>query len=817
MSSKSQSAMEYLTTYGWVIIIIAIILLALFELGIFNPGVPTVCTAVTGYFCSNPSYNTNTIQFTFSQNSGHYYYGDWIFVASQAANLSSSGIPTGFAGAGGAQNSTPVGSLAPGQTFQVTFSHLAQGDIASNTVRVGTALSGSIWLGYCTTQCSWPPTNFVKVATLISPETGISTSASASGYYLDVVGSPANGGTVSPSYGFYTSGTSVGIRAIANAVAGYSFGNWSCTGAGCSNGGYSGVSSSNTVTLNGNITETANFQSNTLTGGFSLNMIVSPSGAGSVSPGNVASLSSGQKISISALPNSGYTFNSWSGTGSGGYTGSNNPASVTMNTDIVETASFLLPAPTVTAISPNSAANIGSASITSITGTNFASDATANLVMAGQSTIVCSGFTFTNSNTLSSGTCPITGAALGTWNVIVTNPSGQNGMMEGGFTVTLPAPTVAAINPTSATNGGSASITSITGNYFVSGATANLVMAGQSTIVCTGFTFTNSNTLSSGSCPISGAAAGAWNVVVTNPSGQSGILAGGFMVTAAPVYDPTSYSGTLNVIFDSSMATSGLTGNILTTGSVTINPGATLQTNGYIIVSGSTFSNSGTINTGNATNGGAAVTNGGQSAGPGGGGSYGIYIQANQLSAGIINANGGTPPNGYLGGSSGASGSCPSGGNGGSTLAPGGIGGHASDSSSSTSVGATAGSTPSAPTMSTSNIQTWNSGGFGNYINAAGGGSGAISDDAPYTSGNNGGSVPNSYAGSGGGGGTSCSQLWLGGGGGGGGVIMLAYGSGGYVAGTYHETGGNGQDGGANGGNGQSAKYSYGATPPITP
>ena len=35
-SSKSQSAMEYLMTYGWAILIIAIVMIALFQLGMFN-------------------------------------------------------------------------------------------------------------------------------------------------------------------------------------------------------------------------------------------------------------------------------------------------------------------------------------------------------------------------------------------------------------------------------------------------------------------------------------------------------------------------------------------------------------------------------------------------------------------------------------------------------------------------------------------------------------------------------------------------------------------------------------------------------------
>ncbi|MCL5442658.1 MAG: LamG domain-containing protein [Candidatus Marsarchaeota archaeon] len=37
MMIKSQSAMEYLMTYGWAILIIAVVLAALFELGVFNP------------------------------------------------------------------------------------------------------------------------------------------------------------------------------------------------------------------------------------------------------------------------------------------------------------------------------------------------------------------------------------------------------------------------------------------------------------------------------------------------------------------------------------------------------------------------------------------------------------------------------------------------------------------------------------------------------------------------------------------------------------------------------------------------------------
>ena len=41
MNRKSQSAMEYLMTYGWAILVVLIALGALFYLGVFNPKTPS--------------------------------------------------------------------------------------------------------------------------------------------------------------------------------------------------------------------------------------------------------------------------------------------------------------------------------------------------------------------------------------------------------------------------------------------------------------------------------------------------------------------------------------------------------------------------------------------------------------------------------------------------------------------------------------------------------------------------------------------------------------------------------------------------------
>ncbi len=60
---------------------------------------------------------------------------------------------------------------------------------------------------------------------------------------------------------------------------------------------------------------------------------------GSVSPVS-GWYDSGTNVAVNATAFSGYTFGAWAGTGSGSYSGTNNPASVTMNGPMAETAGF---------------------------------------------------------------------------------------------------------------------------------------------------------------------------------------------------------------------------------------------------------------------------------------------------------------------------------------------------------------------------------------------------------------------------------------------------------------------------------------------
>ena len=60
---------------------------------------------------------------------------------------------------------------------------------------------------------------------------------------------------------------------------------------------------------------------------------------GRVSPGS-GWKRSGAAVSISAMPATGYHFTNWTGSGTGSYSGPNNPASITMGGPITETATF---------------------------------------------------------------------------------------------------------------------------------------------------------------------------------------------------------------------------------------------------------------------------------------------------------------------------------------------------------------------------------------------------------------------------------------------------------------------------------------------
>ena len=68
-------------------------------------------------------------------------------------------------------------------------------------------------------------------------------------------------------------------------------------------------------------------------------LTMSHGSGGTVSPAS-GWKASGTTVSISAMPASGYHFNNWTGSGTGSYSGTNNPASITMNGPITENGTF---------------------------------------------------------------------------------------------------------------------------------------------------------------------------------------------------------------------------------------------------------------------------------------------------------------------------------------------------------------------------------------------------------------------------------------------------------------------------------------------
>ena len=127
------------------------------------------------------------------------------------------------------------------------------------------------------------------------------------------------GGSISSSGGTYQEGDTVTITATPN--TGYTFNNWT--------GGVESSSNEITLTVNTDITVTANFNANQYT----LNVNSGTGGSVSSSGGTY---NYGDTVTITATPNTGYTFNNWTG----GSSSSNSEITVTINSDLSLSAGF---------------------------------------------------------------------------------------------------------------------------------------------------------------------------------------------------------------------------------------------------------------------------------------------------------------------------------------------------------------------------------------------------------------------------------------------------------------------------------------------
>jgi hypothetical protein len=291
--SKVQAAMEYLMTYGWAIVIIAVVVMIIYEMKLSSPSLPTSCLSTEPWLCRNPTLRTNGI---LSVQLG--ILGSTITIID--LNCSPSGVmPSSW--------TTPSpATLVSGVPVILNFSC----PISSNTV--GTSFAGRLWIIYNTpTQ-----TGLIAQVGSVSAQAvgvGIPSNVVASPFYFLTMSSnpSAAAASLSPGTGYYT-GT---LTISASANPGYTFSSWTGTGT----GSYAGNALSNTIMLSNNVTETANFVP--LPFQFSANVLGSGGTVSCASAGAVNALCMpanylyGNTITVYATNSYGYALIGWSGCG----------------------------------------------------------------------------------------------------------------------------------------------------------------------------------------------------------------------------------------------------------------------------------------------------------------------------------------------------------------------------------------------------------------------------------------------------------------------------------------------------------------------
>ena len=172
-SKKGQSAMEYLMTYGWSILIIAIVLVSLFELGIFGSNSLSgngACISQSGYLCTKVTLATNGI---LSATIGSAYGA---ITLTGIACTNNSAQPTSF-------NTITSTQINNGETIPMSFLC----PLTNNAL--GSSFNGNLWIEYTSGTVSDQITK-VGAVSLKATIPGTSGSSSGSGtqqiYYAPI-------------------------------------------------------------------------------------------------------------------------------------------------------------------------------------------------------------------------------------------------------------------------------------------------------------------------------------------------------------------------------------------------------------------------------------------------------------------------------------------------------------------------------------------------------------------------------------------------------------------------------------------------------
>ena len=150
-SKRSQSAMEYLMTYGWAILIIAVALGLLYVLGVFSPSsaVTNSCTSQSGYICTALTLSPRgPVTFEFGQDTGSTLYNVELTCT---ALESSAGLPD-------PSNTfvvSPARTVINSQKFFVNVPCYTDTGAEFSSTTLGTTYTGFLWVNY--TEDNAPP------------------------------------------------------------------------------------------------------------------------------------------------------------------------------------------------------------------------------------------------------------------------------------------------------------------------------------------------------------------------------------------------------------------------------------------------------------------------------------------------------------------------------------------------------------------------------------------------------------------------------------------------------------------------------------
>jgi hypothetical protein len=161
---RAQAAMEYLMTYGWAILIIAVVLGSLAYLGVFSPSIGNTCTQQSGYLCTGLVYaHAGTMTVTIAEMSG----SSWPYYSVGFQSGPQGTLPTVSSDFGPLQSTALMSGVQTTQTFNIGTNAVATG------VTVGTPLQGVLWV--CWSAATFTVTNGIcpTSATVYETQVGI--------------------------------------------------------------------------------------------------------------------------------------------------------------------------------------------------------------------------------------------------------------------------------------------------------------------------------------------------------------------------------------------------------------------------------------------------------------------------------------------------------------------------------------------------------------------------------------------------------------------------------------------------------------------